>query len=89
MLAAAWSSRWALCRVFSTSPRISGPSPARMKTSPRCFLSSCGTHIGGVAGAELLGLLDPGDPLVVPNSADHLVLAVPDDHQDCACTPAS
>jgi hypothetical protein len=39
-----------------------------MNTSPM-LMQFRDAHLGGVARAELFGLLDPRDPLVLPNAA--------------------
>ena len=59
-----------------------------MKTSPRVVLQVLLAHSGGVAGAELLGLFDPGDALLVGELIHHLFFAMTDDDQH-ASHPAS
>ena len=80
MLAAARSSRWALSSVCSTPRRDQRPVAGEDEHVAVVVLQVRLAHPGGVAGAELLGLLDPRDPLVVAELGDDLVLAVPDDH---------
>ena len=67
----------------------SGESPARISTGPSWPASCVAAHHHGVAGAELLGLLDELDARLAGQLLPNQIGAIADDDQTCGSTPAA